>query len=770
MTTLIRSLAIISLLLAYSVSSELLAQPTVNRCESNALAPGKTVDVVFFGDRLERPLHVWHSFVGTVEVIEPLDENGKPKQPDLKQVQCRITVDANQPPEIVGLVFSNSKGNADVFMLCVDDLPRIAEDGGKNTSFDSPQVIDLPGAIDGVCDSGRSDYYKFHLKKSESISVDVLAGRIGSALDPVVRLYHGGKQLILSDDDPGLGADCRFAFQAPADDDYILEILDNKFAGGQRYRIRIGDFPLVSATFPIALQAGQKTKVEFLGKQVEAAIAKDLQFAGPAARKTILVANQNGLSSAALCLVRSNAQGIEQEPNDSLENATDIVVPGGVNARFAKPGDVDHFRFPAKKGQLFSFRPNSRSLGLPTIPFMQIYRENGQRLAESKVNEATEISLSFTAPDDGNYILSVEDLLQEGSSSHGYHIDVVESGAFLAKMKFDPKKPIYRYRTSGTRGGFFVDIELARDGYNGPVLIESESNAGLKLLGNVIPANSQTTRLLVLLPEELPVGEVSALTLRATATEHPQKYSHVISSRSLHQTRKPMMGVVPNWLNGTMLVSKGPTEDAYCEMTTPSAPIFFAPMVGRVEFDVAFQRKHKDFKENPPAALTGLPPGIRLEVKPEKDKVKFILTGGNQLAESEHNLVAGIVARIGDRGQGVVTGEFKLQVITPVAIEIAEVGELVAGQSQKVKIVLRRKGPVEGNVELRWKKLPPNVSGEPKIVISENQTEIETELTAAAVIIPGTFDKLQLEATYKYSGKNLKVESAFQKIELKAKQ
>ncbi|MFT7643079.1 MAG: hypothetical protein ACI9G1_004842, partial [Pirellulaceae bacterium] len=436
MTPPIRLLAIFTLFATCWPSGSLLAQPTVDRCDFNALSPGKSVDVVFYGDRLEPPLHVWHSFAGSVEVLEPVDEKGEPKKPDLKQVRCRISVDAAQPPGVIGVAFANVKGNSDVFMMCVDDLPQIAEEADKNTSFDAPQAIELPGAIDGVCDTGRSDYYKFRLKKGEVISVDVLAGRLGSSLDPVIRLYHAAKQLVLSDDDPGLGADCRFAFQAPADDAYTLEILDNRFAGGQRYRIRIGKFPLASATYPIAVQVGVKTKVEFLGKHVSATSPTDIQFDASASRRTVSAENANGSSTAAISLVRKVIQYIEQEPNDDLGNATAINIPCGINGRFEEPGDGDHFQFAAKKGQVISFRPNSRSLGLPTIPYLQIYREDGQRVAESKVAEATEISLVFTAPDDGKYVLSVEDLLQDGGSSHGYHLDVVDSGAFVAKMKF----------------------------------------------------------------------------------------------------------------------------------------------------------------------------------------------------------------------------------------------------------------------------------------------------------------------------------------------
>ncbi len=191
--------------------------------------------------------------------------------------------------------------------------------------------------------------------------------------------------------------------------------------------------------------------------------------------------------------------------------------------------------------------------------------------------------------------------------------------------------------------------------------------------------------------------------------------------------------------------------------------------MGRVEFDLPFQRKHKEFKENPPGLLTGVPAGIKVEVRPEKEKVKFILTRVGSVEEGVQKVSAGILARVGERGQIAMADSLDLNVVTPLAISVRAKDKLIAGETVKVTVVVERKGPVEDDIELRWKQLPSGVTGSNRIVVLPGQDEIETELKADDSVSRAIFDKLQIEAIYKYAGKQLKADSDWGRIELDGK-
>src|SRR5262249_31507217 len=161
------------------------------------------------------PLRVWTSFPAQVEVVAT-DE----KQKDKKQAACKITLSAGVSVGIGGIAVANADGLSDVVYLMVDDLPS-ALDGGDNHTADRPQDVALPAGIDGQCDGTLSDYYRFELQAGQQLACEVVATRLGTDFDPVVRvLDSSGRELLLADDDSSTGPDTRFVFTAPASGRY----------------------------------------------------------------------------------------------------------------------------------------------------------------------------------------------------------------------------------------------------------------------------------------------------------------------------------------------------------------------------------------------------------------------------------------------------------------------------------------------------------------------------------------------------------------------
>ena len=61
---------------------------------------------------------------------------------------------------------------------------------------------------------------------------------------------------------------------------------------------------------------------------------------------------------------------IEAGTNNTPQTATAGAAPGAFNGVVAKPGEVDYFKFAAKKGQVFDVRCHARALGSPLDPVM----------------------------------------------------------------------------------------------------------------------------------------------------------------------------------------------------------------------------------------------------------------------------------------------------------------------------------------------------------------------------------------------------------------
>lgn len=114
------------------------------------------------------------------------------------------------------------------------------------------------------------------------------------------------------------------------------------------------------------------------------------------------------------------------------------------------------------------------------------------------------------------------------------------------------------------------------------------------------------------------------------------------------------------------------------------------------------------------------------------------------------------------------SGDIRVNVVTPLAVVALPAGPLVAGQKQKVKLTLTRKGDDKQPVDLKFKALPPGVTAPEKTTLAADQNEIEVELSAAADAKPVKFEQLVAVATGKYAGADLSVESAAVALEVKA--
>lgn len=125
--------------------------------------------------------------------------------------------------------------------VLVTDLPLVEEVAGPHAAMDSAQPIPAPGGVSGVlAQEGEIDLYAFQARKGQALTLEVLARRLGSALDAHLRILdEKGRQLALNDDlrigkrtsaDAGLEN-----WVAPADGRYFAEVRDVHLRGGDMY-------------------------------------------------------------------------------------------------------------------------------------------------------------------------------------------------------------------------------------------------------------------------------------------------------------------------------------------------------------------------------------------------------------------------------------------------------------------------------------------------------------------------------------------------------
>jgi hypothetical protein len=661
------SLGIPAALLSAALVAPLLAQPALTRAVPGGIPAGTTTEVVLHGTKLAGATSVWTSFGAEVEIIA---EGEKPSDTLLR---CRVTVPESEPVQIGGLIVATPEGASPPLLVMIDDLPSAAESGRNTTSADA-QLVEPLVAIDGVTQSGSSDFFAFEAQAGQRISVEVVAQRLGSSCDPVVWLRDkDGKVLQLVDDDASLAADCRFSHACDTAGRYVLEIRDNSYRAGLSYRLRIGDFPLVSTPLPLGVKAGDKAQiVQFAAVDlIDAAIGGTkaivrLTDVNAHVRQLPVVARrQDGRSSAlATIIVSEHVELLATESPDAIE----LPIPCGMSGQLENAGDEDAFRFAVRKGDKLNFAALSGSLGSPALVAIRVTSDKGATLAETGFTETGEPSLAWTAPADGDYLLLVRDLLDRGGPEFSYRVTAEPARAdFALALKGDaggrknfalPSKDAY----------FPVDVVVQRSGYDGLIELSVEGPGKWRLYQSTVAAKANAVQMLIV-PEEPPTaGTHFPLRIVGRATIGERDVRRTAGTAALVRAESPGLLYPPAWLDG--LVSVGATGEAkpLFDLAATADGVKLARGTETAAFTLEPRRIDANLKTNLAVVVEGLPKGfthqVKVEGKAPKEKYEITIQGPKDAEAAEHEFTLLAFGDVAGRGQ-VLRQTVKLHVVEP---------------------------------------------------------------------------------------------------------
>jgi hypothetical protein len=735
---------------------------TLTHAVPGAVAPGKTTEIALHGSKLSPASRLWTSFPAQIE------NTTDPKAKDPLQLTFKLTLAPGVAAGIGGIVLASPSGQTDVLYVMIDDLPSLAE-SGDNHAADTPQDVPLPAAIDGACEGTLADYYRFSAKAGQRVSCEVVASRLGWDCDPVVRVLDaGGGELLRIDDDASSGADPRFVFTAPADGQYVLEVNDNRYKPGGRYRLRLGDFPLVSTPLPLVVSAGAATSIAFAGPQVEE--VRPLTILAPlAGRGHSLPLSVRGPGSQASGWLAVGATDLPVVIEST--SPTPASFPGAVTGALLQAGEQDLYTFRAAKGAAISFRAISKSAGSAAIVRLRVLNAAGNQVAESPVTDSDEPVLSFKPPEDGQYQLAVVELAGRGGVDYTYAVEGRSGPHFTLALKSDKNNRL-KY-TPADGGALYLDVQCQRAGYDGPVRLAVDSpRLGWQLFNTVIPAKANEGRLYIACPIDWSESEIAPLRIIGSAEIGGMEVAATMATTVQLRAARPQTPYPPAWHDGTIFVAGTGKKPAFYSVSAKRSEVDFPRQVGQAKLTLDFARLDEKFKDAPLTVLPlGLPAGVTAEVKRNgngpKETYDLTFKGPKDLPEGEHAVKYFAYAEYANAGRAVL-GDIRLNVVTPLAVAAAPAGPLVQGQKQKVKLSLTRRGDDKQPVEVRFKALPAGVSGPDKTTLAADQNELEIELSAAADAVV-TFDsQFIVVATSKYAGTDITAESPAAVLEVRA--
>ncbi len=423
---------------------------------------GQTVEVTVTGPaagRVERLVFSHPGIVATVKTAKP-DEFAETAEPVFGRFDVAIA--ASVPPGVYQVRAVGMYGLSNPRAFVVGTRQEIVT-AGTHRSPEKAVVVPVGATVNSRTAAVGHDYYRVKLQAGQKVALRLSAQQIDSRLSAVLSVFDSSArqlaQAFAVERDPVL------LFTAPRDDEYLVRIHDEVFAGGNEYfyRLTIDGGPFLLTTLPVAGIAGQSSEIRLVGwnlprgkpapftwrgiplvSDVYSAALSDTGL-GPFPPLVPQFPNLAVSSVPAIAIPLPNqARGhlaatqdpvVVESPNSDADHPQRLTLPCDVTGMFYPEGDDDWYEFVAQQGKQYWIEVISHRMGSdadPVFLLQQVQQDSNGRdvgkdlilvddppgrnasIRASYVLDSDDPALLWTAPADGTYRIMVRDQFGSG--------------------------------------------------------------------------------------------------------------------------------------------------------------------------------------------------------------------------------------------------------------------------------------------------------------------------------------------------------------------
>lgn len=149
----------------------------------------------------------------------------------------RLDVPGEAPDGPRWFPLASEAGRTQAYPVVVTRLPIAVEVDDAGDETPKAQAVTLPAAICGRLGARNDlDAYRFEAKKGQAYAFEIVARRVKSGADVVLRILDA-KGIVVTevDDSPGLGKDLRVEWTAPSDGTFAVQVGDLHSRGGPNF-------------------------------------------------------------------------------------------------------------------------------------------------------------------------------------------------------------------------------------------------------------------------------------------------------------------------------------------------------------------------------------------------------------------------------------------------------------------------------------------------------------------------------------------------------
>lgn len=201
--------------------------------------------------------------------------------------------------------------------------------------------------------------------------------------------------------------------------------------------------PALRTCFPAGCQIGQSVEITVGGDHLQSVSALQISLPrvecqpldssrfrlripadAPTGHCDLWAVSDAGISAPVTLVIGNRAECLEAEPNDSAAVAQSISTNTVVNGRIDKASDEDWFRLSASVGQRVIIECEAERIDSPLRAILQVFDTTGRRLAVNRGYFGRDPLIDFRAPDDGQFLVCVQELMGSGSEHAVYRLSI----------------------------------------------------------------------------------------------------------------------------------------------------------------------------------------------------------------------------------------------------------------------------------------------------------------------------------------------------------
>lgn len=722
--------------------------PVLSSVLPRAGQQGQSVTVTLSGDRLYEPQEIVFYREG-ITVQDLTKENDK-------RVKATFMIGPEATPGEYPFRLRTKGGVSYLRTFWVTQLPIVAEPTTRdekrksireaNDSFDSPQAIEMNTVIAGVARKENADYFVFSGKKGQRVSAEVFGMRLGRiAFDPYLAILDSKRfELATCDDSVLAKRDPFLSVILPEDGQYTILVRESSYQGSDasNYLLQVSDSPRATSLHPPVANPGQKLKVTFRG---DAAGDTTQEVTTPLKGKEVpLFAKAGQRLAASPNPLRISPLPIhpEVEPNNNAnavaEKGKVHPVPCTLHGVLDEQGDLDWFRFNAKKGQIIRAQVHARSLRSPVDTVVQLRPAGDAKGVKANDDDGNipDSKVDFTIPADGDYLLQVRDHLNRGGPDFTYTIDLTERPVTLsAELPYAANNDSQKNRA----------IVIPRGNRLLVVPNVARQNTGC----DVTLTHDQLPKGVSLAVDDAPPNPVGLPILFTAAKDAP--LSARLTRFQIKDTQSQLSGPFHENIHHVEINNAGPFCSTYSDRLTVAvvaeAPFELAivsppvPLVRSGTMNLVVRAKRtKGHTQAIKITLPWRPPGVgappEVTIPEGKSEVSIPINANGEATIRKWNIAVTGEAATG-RGNVRVSSPFvSLEVAEPYLNGSIDLVTTEAGKNVTLTCALENLRPFQGEAEFTLQGLPHKVTAKP-VKFTAKDTEIKIPLTVPPDVKPG---------------------------------